>query len=81
MRTSALAGIRCADPLFREWVSSLAGGAPVSVEDAAEFVRIFCIVASRRDLDTDQAAAERFHDMRRRYIDWRDQQQPQRRMA
>lgn len=35
-----------------------------------------CGVASRNDLDTDPAAAERFHSLiRRPFIDWRDNQQ------
>ncbi|MBR7942344.1 hypothetical protein KDW90_04630 [Burkholderia cenocepacia] len=72
----------CRDPQFREWVGGFVNGDPVTVDQAAEFVRIVCKVESRRELATDQHAADRFnHFLRRPFLDWRDNQQHQRRAA
>lgn len=82
MRISALAACMCAEPKFQEWLDLFMNGVkPRDVESAARALRFVCQVASRRELDSNEAAAERFHDMRRHYIEWRDQQQPQRRTA
>ncbi|AOI92096.1 hypothetical protein [Burkholderia pseudomultivorans] len=70
------------DPLFREWVGGFVNGDPVTVDEAAQFIRAVCKVESRRDLATDQHAADRFnHFLRRPFLDWRDNQQHQRRAA
>ncbi|EML1595551.1 hypothetical protein RVY52_000245 [Burkholderia cenocepacia] len=70
------------DPQFREWVGGFVNGDPVTVDEAAKFVRIVCKVESRRELATDQHAAHRFnHFLRRPFLDWRDNQQHQRRAA
>ncbi|OXJ16322.1 hypothetical protein [Burkholderia sp. HI2500] len=70
------------DPLFREWVGGFVNGDPVSVDEAAQFIRAVCKVESRRELATDTHAIDRFHHfLRRPFIDWRDNQQHQRRAA
>ncbi|WP_261532585.1 hypothetical protein [Burkholderia multivorans] len=71
-----LAGMLPRDPLFREWVGGFVNGDPVSVDEAAKFVRIVCKVESRRDLATSVDAADRFHHfLRQPFLDWRDKQQ------
>ena len=70
------------DPLFREWVGGFVNGDPVTVDQAAQFVRIVCKVESRCDLANDRHAIDRFHHfLRRPFLDWRDNQQHQRRAA
>nr|WP_155624545.1 hypothetical protein [Burkholderia vietnamiensis] len=82
MNATQLAGSLPRDPLFREWVGGFVDGDPVSVDEAAQFIRVVCKVESRRELATDPHAAERFnHFLRRPFIDWRDNQQHQRRAA
>jgi len=51
---SAQAALLCGDPRFREWIEA------ESVFEAAIFVRAHCGVKSRRELDTDEAAAARW---------------------
>ncbi|WP_175764180.1 hypothetical protein [Burkholderia ambifaria] len=64
------------DPLFRTWVGGFVNGDPVSVDEAAQFIRAVCKVESRRELATDVHAADRFnHFLRRPFIDWRNDQQ------
>lgn len=76
MNLVQLAGILPRDAQFREWVGGFVNGDPVTVDQAAEFVRIVCKVESRRDLATDVHAADRFnHFLRRPFCAWRDQQQ------
>ena len=70
------------DPLFREWVGGFVDGDPVSIDEAAQFIRVVCKVESRRELATDVHAAYRFnHFLRRPFLDWRDNQQHNRRAA
>ncbi|MBJ9895244.1 hypothetical protein [Burkholderia cenocepacia] len=77
-----LAGMLPRDAQFREWVGGFVNGDPVTVDEAAQFVRIVCKVESRRELATDAHAADRFnHFLRLPFLDWRDNQQHQRRAA
>ncbi|WP_175806608.1 hypothetical protein [Burkholderia cenocepacia] len=77
-----LAGMLPRDPQFREWVGGFVNGDPVTVDQAAQFVRIVCKVESRRELATDRAAEQRFHQfLRRPFVDWRDNQQHNERRA
>lgn len=70
------------DPQFRAWVGGFVDGDPVSVDEAAQFIRAVCKVESRRDLATSTDAADRFnHFLRLPFLDWRDNQQHQRRAA
>lgn len=69
-----LAGILPHQPEFRDWLAE-AAHQPITAEDAAEFIRIACGVDSRRQIDQDAGAAERFHTIvRRPFLAWRDQQ-------
>ncbi|QQK04778.1 hypothetical protein JFN94_25965 [Burkholderia anthina] len=82
MNILQLAGSLPRDAAFREWVGGFVDGDPVSVDEAAQFIRAVCKVESRRELATDTHAADRFnHFLRRPFIDWRDNQQHQRRAA
>ncbi|KVP90724.1 hypothetical protein WJ95_09465 [Burkholderia ubonensis] len=77
-----LAGMLPRDPQFREWVGGFVNGDAVTVDEAAQFVRLVCKVESRRELATNRHAADRFnHFLRRPFLDWRDNQQHQRRAA
>lgn len=57
------AGMLCANPVFQKWCGTS------SSEDAAAFVREFCGIQSRRQLDTNSESAARFHTLRRRFVD------------
>lgn len=81
-----MACVFCRDPLFHAWMRSLAsacyqGGEvsdPQSYDDAAAkaFILSMCQVTSRNSLDTDQAAAERFHEqVRKPFVAWKDERQ------
>ncbi len=73
-----LAGIWSRDPKFIEWVSDLASQR-VTPDDAAELIRLACKIKSRRELDTDVAAAALFnYSIRRPFLEWRQQQQNRR---
>ncbi|WP_196483364.1 hypothetical protein [Burkholderia territorii] len=64
------------DPLFREWVGGFVNGDPVSVDEAAQFVRAVCKVESRRELATNRHAADRFHHfLRRPFLAWKEEAQ------
>ena len=82
LNTFRLACSLCRDPQFRAWVGGFVNGDPVTVDEAARFVRIVCKVESRRELATSTDAADRFHHfLRQPFLDWRDNQQHQRRAA
>ncbi|VVE74153.1 hypothetical protein PCA31118_04691 [Pandoraea captiosa] len=69
-----LAGILPRQPQFRAWLEE-AAHQPITADDAAEFIRIACGVDSRRELDTNGSAADRFHNIvRRPFLAWRDKQ-------
>jgi len=51
-------------------------GEPVTKTDAAEFIRLASAIQSRKELDTDQAAAQRFLEcVREPFMAWREEQQ------
>ncbi|WP_104655077.1 hypothetical protein [Ralstonia insidiosa] len=67
-----LAGILPTQPKFRAWLEELAQQ-PITVDDAAEFIRLACQVDSRKQIDQDAHAAQLFHSIvRRPFIEWRD---------
>ncbi|HDR9497608.1 TPA: hypothetical protein QDC06_000810 [Burkholderia cepacia] len=78
-----LAGMLPRDPQFRAWVAQwMVPPRDVDVDTAAEFIRTVCEIDSRRELATDAQAQQRFHQfLRRPFLDWRDNQQYQRRAA
>jgi len=72
---SQLAGMLPRDPKFREWLSSATQVEQLTADEAAEVIRTVCQIDSRRDLATDKAAAERFHNLLRRpFAEWRAKQ-------
>lgn len=71
-----LAGILARTPLFQRWVAEQLKVDECDAGEAAEYVRIICGVASRRDIETNAQAAHLFeHDIRRAYFRWREQQE------
>lgn len=70
-----LAGMLCDQPEFWDFLnrSPMNGGQVIaSAEDAANFVREVCGVASRAELDHNHYAAERFHmEIRLPYVRWK----------
>lgn len=71
-----MAGMLPRDPQFREWVSQYTvPPRAVSVDEAAEFIRIACGIDSRRELAQHAGAAERFHNfIRKPFVAWRARQ-------
>jgi len=57
-RTAAILG---QNPRFQAFCNAQ------NADEAAEFVRCYCGVDSRRDLDTNLDARERFHELRRAF--------------
>ena len=73
MNILQLAGSLPRDPKFREWAASHAEVDPLTVDEAAEFIRVVCNVESRRQLATDPHAEERFHQyLRRPFVAWKE---------
>lgn len=72
----------CRDPEFHRWLemlcaASLSPGTVASFgEDSAkEFILSLCAIGSRNELDTDPAAAQRFHRLvRLPFLEWKAQQ-------
>lgn len=63
------AGILCQQDQFRDYLYS-EHGHPFH-EDAAPFIRAHCGVLSRRDLDTNEIARDRFDRLRTSFDAWR----------
>lgn len=53
--------LRCKEPSFQAFMHAS------NEEDCAQAVRVYCAVDSRSQLDTDPAAEEQFHELRRNY--------------
>ena len=64
------AAIICATAEFQHFVE-LQGVEPVGEESAAEYVRVYCDVDSRAELDHNPKAADRFASLMRSYRAWR----------
>ena len=58
----------CANPDFQKWMGC------GTTETTAEALRVACNVKSRREFDTDTAAAERFHTLRKQFINRKEEQ-------
>jgi hypothetical protein len=76
MNTLQLAVSRPRDPQFREWVAQrMVPPREVDIDSAAAFIRTVCEVESRRELEHDEEAQQRFHRyLRRPFLAWRDRQ-------
>ncbi|MDD9738463.1 hypothetical protein PVW47_01575 [Marinovum sp. SP66] len=61
---SQIAGILCNDPAFRAFVDTQTGAPCPDADAAATFLRRQCGVTSRRQLDTDPEARDRFDRLR-----------------
>lgn len=67
------AGILCGEPAFRRYLAEKLWDGQVIMLDldmAADTVRTHCGVTSRADLDKDDIAATKFHDLRADYKLW-----------
>lgn len=71
-----LAGMLPSNPSFRAWVAHISvPPQAITRDEAAQFIRSVCKVGSRRDLATDSAAEQRFHQhVRRPFTAWQDRQ-------
>lgn len=70
-----LAGMLPRDPKFREWLSAATHVEQLTADEAADVIRHVCQIDSRSRLATDQAAAQRFHNLLRRpFVEWRAKQ-------
>lgn len=71
-----LAGMLPRDPEFRAFVGYYAvPPREVSIDEAAQFIRLVCEVSSRRELATNKEAEKRFHEyLRRPFLAWRERQ-------
>ena len=58
---SKLAGMLCGNPAFQKSVGA------TCAQSAAVIVRRKCGVTSRRELDRNEAAAKRFHELRKAF--------------
>lgn len=66
-----LAGMWCADFMFRQWVGHETNRTDITEEDAADFVRARCGVKSRAALDSNEHAARRFQQLiREPFMAW-----------
>ena len=59
---AAQAALRCNDRRFRHFIGAW------TASEAAMFVRAYCGVKSRRDLDGDEEAATKWFELERRYL-------------
>jgi len=66
-----VAGALCKNPEFWRFLSQTRK-ACTNEQQAAEIVRAHCQVSSRGDLANDEAAAARFHTLRKEWLKWRD---------
>lgn len=74
MNLLQLAGSLPRDPQFRAFVGYfMAPPCDVSIDEAAEFIRVACGVDSRRELAQRAGAAERFHNIiRKPFLSWKE---------
>lgn len=62
-----LAGMLCSNPKFQSWLEC------ESPDAAAEFIRLECGIASRAELDHNEAAAQAFHrNVRLPFLAWQE---------
>lgn len=80
-----MACVFCRDFQFQVWVKlqkdvlklqCLGGAKQVTDEQIAkEFILMLCCIESRNDLDTNPAAAQRFHELvRKPFLAWKERQ-------
>jgi len=66
------AGMLCNDELFQKFAGTrtIKSGVQLARSAAAEFIRTFCRVNSRRDLNTNADAAQKFQTLRTEFDAW-----------
>jgi hypothetical protein len=69
LKVSAQASIRCTEPAFQRYMAEL-GYVVENEDDAAGVVRELCNVDSRRQLNLDPAAAEKWRQLEREFKLW-----------
>lgn len=75
-----MACVFCKDAQFQAWIGALSYGTSqgeIRVDEAGAkaFILSMCKVASRNELDTDPAAAVRFHELvRLPFLAWKEAQ-------
>lgn len=70
VQPAAQAGIRCAEPRFRDYLRSEHGKNTRSPDEAAEVIRKMCGVASRTELSTNHKALTLWHSIDSGYREW-----------
>lgn len=72
LKLSNRAALLCYDPSFIEWLGARNKAVHVrNNAEAAEFVRLYCGVESRSELDSNDEAAEKFRKLDAEYDHWR----------
>lgn len=64
-RLAQEAGILCGQGAFKQWARDKYGS-----EEPADFIRHWCGVSSRAQIDHDERAAREFREMKREYEAW-----------
>lgn len=74
------AGMLCNDEQFQKFAGTrtIKSGVQLAPSAAAEFIRTFCSITSRRELNTDDAAAHKFQTLRTEFDAWAGRIQSQR---
>lgn len=72
MPAAQQAGILCNDPKFQEFAATRSGfpGGSFNASGAAEYLRTCCNIASRRHLNTNPEARDRFDRLRTEFDAW-----------
>lgn len=68
-----MACVFCRDKQFQEWVAERTQRVVAAESTAKVYITAVCQVSSRSDLDTDEDAAARFHDLvRKPFLEWKE---------
>lgn len=70
VQPAAQAGIRCAEPRFRDFIAVEYGVNTKTAQEAAEAVRNICEVNSRSEFSTNQRKRVLWHQLDSKYRDW-----------
>lgn len=70
VQPAAQAGIRCAEPRFRDFIAVEYGMDTKTAQEAAEAVRNICGVNSRSEFSTNQRKRVIWHQLDSKYRDW-----------
>lgn len=72
MPPSQQAGIMCNDPRFQQFVGAhtIESGVTIAASGCAEYISTICNINSRRDLNTNQDAHNKFQSLRTEFDAW-----------